>query len=117
MVSGPRGAVRVTPGLGLRAAAGQVWSVGTLLWVRIEAIVAARRAAQRGRYLQLIETVSLGEKRFVAVVQVERARFLVGGGASGVALLARLDGQQAAPGSFAESLAASDAQGSAGEGA
>jgi hypothetical protein len=40
--------------------------------------------------LQLIETVSLGEKRFVALVKVEECEFLVGGGVSGISLLAQL---------------------------
>jgi hypothetical protein len=38
--------------------------------------------------LRVSETVSLGEKRFVALVNVEGREFLVGGGASGVSLLA-----------------------------
>jgi flagellar biogenesis protein FliO len=33
----------------------------------------------------------MGEKRFVAIVEVEEQRFLVGGGSAGVSLLARLD--------------------------
>jgi flagellar biogenesis protein FliO len=33
----------------------------------------------------------MGEKRFVAIVEVEAQRFLVGGGSAGVSLLARLD--------------------------
>jgi len=40
--------------------------------------------------LRVAETVSLGEKRFVALVCVEGREFLVGGGASGVSLLAQL---------------------------
>jgi hypothetical protein len=42
------------------------------------------------RRLRVAETVSLGEKRFVALVCVEGREFLVGGGASGVSLLAQL---------------------------
>lgn len=42
------------------------------------------------RQLRVTETVSLGEKRFVAVVHVEGRRFLIGGGASGVSLLTHL---------------------------
>jgi flagellar biogenesis protein FliO len=37
------------------------------------------------------ETVSLGEKRFVAVVQVDGRHFLLAGGATNIALLAQLD--------------------------
>jgi flagellar biogenesis protein FliO len=40
--------------------------------------------------LRLCETLSLGEKRFVAVIQFETQQFLVGGSARSVNLLARL---------------------------
>jgi flagellar biogenesis protein FliO len=36
-------------------------------------------------------SVSLGEKRFVAVIQVDGLQYLIGGGASNVALLAKLE--------------------------
>jgi hypothetical protein len=36
------------------------------------------------------ETISLGEKRFVAIVAVEGREFLIGGGVSGMSLLAQL---------------------------
>ncbi len=42
------------------------------------------------RRLRLCESLSLGEKRFVAVVQFEGQQFLLGGGSSSVALLCRL---------------------------
>jgi hypothetical protein len=51
--------------------------------------VAKTRGAAR-QHLRVCETVSLGEKRFVAVVQVDRERFLVGGAANCIAMLARL---------------------------
>ena len=40
--------------------------------------------------LRVSETISLGEKRFVAIVSVEGREFLIGGGASGMSLLAPL---------------------------
>lgn len=40
--------------------------------------------------LRVAETVSLGEKRFVALVRVEDCEFLIGGGSSGVSLLTQL---------------------------
>jgi hypothetical protein len=40
--------------------------------------------------LRLSETLPLGEKRFVALVSVEGREFLIGGGATGVSLLAQL---------------------------
>jgi hypothetical protein len=51
-----------------------------------------RRAVQlNSRRLRVIETISLGDKRFVAVVQVDELQFLIGGGPTAVALLAQLD--------------------------
>ena len=40
--------------------------------------------------LRISETVSLGEKRFVAIVTVGGREFLIGGGAAGISLLAKL---------------------------
>jgi flagellar biogenesis protein FliO len=48
------------------------------------------RAQRDGGNLHLRETLSLGEKRFVAVVEVNHQRFLIGGTANSIALLARL---------------------------
>lgn len=53
-----------------------------------------KRAVLRAtKQLRVSETVSLGEKRFVAILQVENRKFLIGGGASSVALLTQLDAQ------------------------
>jgi hypothetical protein len=41
--------------------------------------------------LRVSETVSLGEKRFVALVRVEDREFLIGGGSSGVSMLTPLE--------------------------
>ena len=57
--------------------------------------------AQRARKnLRVCESVSLGEKRFVAVVQVDGERFLIGGAAGSVAMLTKLQAK-----TFAEELA------------
>ena len=48
------------------------------------------RSQHRRRSLVIQETAGLGEKRFVAVLQFERQRFLIGGGASSVTLLTTL---------------------------
>lgn len=48
---------------------------------------------QSKKRLRVCETVSLGEKRFVAVIQVDGEQFLVGGAANSVATLARLEAQ------------------------
>ncbi len=48
--------------------------------------------AQRVRKnLRVCESVSLGDKRFVAVVQVDGERFLIGGAAGSVAMLTKLE--------------------------
>ena len=46
--------------------------------------------SHRQRSLQLCETLSLGEKRFIAVVQVGTQQFLVGGAGNSVSLLTDL---------------------------
>jgi Flagellar biosynthesis protein, FliO len=58
-----------------------VWS-----WIR------TRKMARFGpRRLQVAEIVSLGEKRFVAVIQVDGLQYLIGGGPTNVALLAEMN--------------------------
>jgi hypothetical protein len=47
------------------------------------------------KQLRVSETVSLGEKRFVALVDIEGQKFLIGGGASGVSLLTQLSAADA----------------------
>ena len=64
-------------------------------WIR------ARRISRSStRRLQVDASVSLGEKRFVAVIQVDGHQFLIGGGATNVVLLAKLGRK----GSFGEVL-------------
>jgi flagellar biogenesis protein FliO len=53
-----------------------------------------------GKRLQVAATVSLGEKRFVAVINVDGQQFLIGGGASNITLLAQLNPKE----SFGEVL-------------
>jgi len=55
------------------------------LWERVLRL--SRRAPRR---LRLCESLPLGERRFVAVVEFDRARFLVGGTPSSLVLLSRL---------------------------
>lgn len=57
-------------------------------WKYIRAQQAVRSNSKR---LQLAETISLGEKRFVAVIRVDGREFLIGGGATNVALLTQLN--------------------------
>lgn len=60
-------------------------------------IMARQKQRNASRMLQLEETVSLGAKRFVAVVTAGGQRYLVGGGADDVVLLASLGPVQAEP--------------------
>jgi hypothetical protein len=50
-----------------------------------------RGGATARKQLRLVETVPLGEKRFVAIIHAQGRKYLVGGGTSGVALLTSLD--------------------------
>jgi len=62
---------------------------------RISALLSDRlgaiwRARKKRKELSVRETASLGERRFVAVVQFERQRFLIGASPSSVTLLTQL---------------------------
>lgn len=57
----------------------------------------SRSFAQRTRRLQITETVSLGEKRFVSIINVDGVSFLIGSSAHSVTLLAKLQGGEAQP--------------------
>ena len=54
-----------------------------------ERVLRISRRTPKG--LRLCESLPLGERRFVAVVEFEKARFLVGGTASSLVLLSRLE--------------------------
>lgn len=45
------------------------------------------------RQLQLCESLALGERRFVAIVQCEQRRFLIGATANSVVMLTQLSGR------------------------
>ena len=53
-------------------------------------VVRQQQSRSCARRLRLEETISLGQKRFLALVQVDGQRLLVGGGATEVTLLAEL---------------------------
>lgn len=57
------------------------------LWAQVRQV----RVRQVKKRLRVCETVPLGEKRFVAVIQVDDKQFLVGGASNSVSLLAQLD--------------------------
>jgi hypothetical protein len=52
-----------------------------------------RQAQLASKRLRLCETLSLGEKRFVAIVQVDGQQFLVGGAAGTVSMLGQLSAE------------------------
>ncbi|MBI1741111.1 MAG: flagellar biosynthetic protein FliO [Candidatus Koribacter versatilis] len=54
------------------------------------------RAQRKRKSLLVKETAGLGERRFVAVVQFERQRFLIGGSPGSITLLARLPDEESA---------------------
>ena len=66
---------------------------GTPLLARAWGWLQKQHAFSAKKQLRVCETVSLGEKRFVALVQVENQKFLIGGGASSVSLLAELENE------------------------
>lgn len=58
------------------------------VWQKLGHRLHLRRKLQK---LRVCDVASLGDKRFVAVVEYGSRRFLVGGGAGSVSLLSRLD--------------------------
>lgn len=56
-------------------------------WLRTQG---AARATQSRRRMRVTETVSLGDKRFVAILQVDGERILIGGSPGSVSLLKEL---------------------------
>jgi flagellar biogenesis protein FliO len=65
------------------------------------------------RRLRLCESLSLGDRRFVAVVEFEQARFLVGGTSASLVLLAQLGnfGRAADPHDLAHAVTPEEGQG------
>jgi flagellar biogenesis protein FliO len=59
-------------------------------WSAFQWILQRVSVKQARKNLKVCENVSLGEKRFVAVIQVDDERFLIGGSSSSVSLLTRL---------------------------
>jgi flagellar biogenesis protein FliO len=71
------------------------------------------RISRQPRRLRLCESLPLGDRRFVAVVEFERSRFLVGGTAGSLVLLARLEspGDECGDEKFHPSYSAAAAEG------
>ncbi len=72
---------------------GGVTEAGSSGWTWLMAqlrVLAGRWRARPARRLRLCESLPLGERRLLAVVQFERQRFLIGASGNGLALLASL---------------------------
>jgi flagellar biogenesis protein FliO len=77
------GEFMMTETLGISASAFRGRVIG--LWERV-----LRLSRRQPKRLKLCESLPLGERRFVAVVEFDAARFLVGGTSSSLVLLSRL---------------------------
>jgi flagellar biogenesis protein FliO len=55
---------------------------------------ARQQARSCTRHLQIAATASLGEKRFVALIQLDELQFLIGGGPASVVLLAQVNAKE-----------------------
>ena len=64
------------------------------IWTAFQWTLQRVTVKQARKNLKVCENVSLGEKRFVAVIQVDGERFLIGGSSSSVSLLTRLQEQK-----------------------
>jgi flagellar biogenesis protein FliO len=60
----------------------------------VVALLGSIKFQRRERSMRLCETLSLGEKRFLAIVQIEQQRFLIAATNQSVALLQRLEGSK-----------------------
>lgn len=60
-------------------------------WAALLSRIRALAAGHRQRRLRLCETLSLGEKRFIAVVEYGQQKFLLAGTQQNISLLQRLD--------------------------
>jgi hypothetical protein len=74
-------------------------------WTNAACWLSSRLRVKTPRKLRATETISLGEKRFVAVVEFEKRRFLIGGASNSVTLLTELQDRRFAAG-LAEKMAA-----------
>jgi flagellar biogenesis protein FliO len=61
------------------------------LWAIVQSVARTVKVCRRERSLRVCETLSLGERRFLMVVQFERRRFLIGATNQSISLLQRLD--------------------------
>jgi hypothetical protein len=66
-------------------------SSASRLFSRVFAALNYAYAHKAKKRLCVAETVSLGEKRFVALLKLDGQEFLIGGGSTGVSVLAMLE--------------------------
>lgn len=83
---------------GTENAAGQTKSAGSKMLGFLAQIVSLISVKRMDRRLRLCEMLSLGEKRFVAVVEYGSKTFLLAGTPQNISLLHRLDRDLEAPG-------------------
>src|SRR6185312_2584281 len=99
-------------GFANRTSAAKVQSPLRLLFERVQSVwkwLAHKRSLQMAaKRLRVAETIQLGEKRFVSILQVDGAQYLIGGAAGSVQLLAVLDKVQDAHSVLRESSRASE---------
>jgi hypothetical protein len=80
----------------------------TAAWRWLERKRTQQLAAKR---LRVAETIQLGEKRFVSILQVDGAQFLIGGAAGNVSLLAVLNqGQTNSAACVGDAIASAEGQ-------
>jgi len=63
---------------------------GATTWKKLWEWVQRVARSRRSRRLRVCETLSLGERRFLAIVEFDHQEFLVGGGGNSLELLARM---------------------------
>jgi len=86
---------------------GSLYRLAQCYWVRLGRWIQERWCLQgASRRLSVCETVSLGEKRFLAIAKVDGQQFLVGGASQSVCMLARLDDRCGFAGILQEELRA-----------
>jgi len=61
------------------------------LLTRLLALAKKVQVRQKKKRLRICESVPLGDKRFVAVIQVDDQQFLLGGSVNSISLLAQLE--------------------------
>ncbi len=68
------------------------WSQSWLMrtWSALQWVLRRVKVQHARQGLRICQNVSLGDKRFVAVIQVDEERFLIGGSSSSMSLLSRL---------------------------